>query len=95
MTMEEEIRIKILNREKYLKRPCTEEEKKNEVVVTRFDWSRRKEGEIIPKITKEEFLQIVKEEGLSEYVQVEINSYEWGGEYCALINQIEEYYREN
>lgn len=93
MNIDEEIRIRILNKEKYLGRSCTEQEKKAEEAHARLGRSLRKPEEATaPKIAKEELLEAIKAEGLSEYVKVEINTYDDLGEFYAVINKIEEYY---
>ena len=47
---------------------------------------------IIRKISKNEFLEIIKEEDLLDYVHLKVNTYDCQGEYYALINQVEAYF---
>lgn len=90
MENRDEIRLRIMNLERYLGRECTEEEKKHEEIAVKV--KELFSNGIVRSLNKDEFLRIVKNEGLDNYVMIHSNTYEYHGEFHVLINKIEEYF---
>ncbi|MBR6569236.1 MAG: hypothetical protein IKK75_02170 [Clostridia bacterium] len=91
---DDELRIKIKNKELFYGRPCTEKEKETEKADIIFNayLKNKMKSEIHHRIAKEQMIQIIHQEQLEKYVHFGSDTYECAGEYCVILNQVEEYY---